>query len=229
MTTNTPNSLPAPIDVLREMDRFDAAMRRAFDYTPDRNPFSEVVPHAEEAYQFSRDNDRFMGFCMAVAAGNGGKAIPAETLLDIARATGLRSYLHGVNATDSREILARYQHAIDAYRESFPADPTHQISKWVYDATRHALDAVHAVVLQFGCPRGAKVTDWLRTQLTASTAERLDADRMRAICAEMDANRRGVSYNGMPIWDAMCDAVGDDRSGDGLRAAIDTARAGDAS
>ncbi len=56
--------------------------------------------------------------------------------------------------------------------------------------------------------------------------EQLDADRMRAICAEMDANRRGISYNGMPIWDAMCDAVGDDRSGDGMRAAIDAARAG---
>ncbi|MGX5887837.1 hypothetical protein [Burkholderia gladioli] len=63
-----PNNMSAPIDVLREMSRFEPAMRQAFDYTPDRNPYSEVVPHPEEAYQFSRDNDRFMGFCMAVAA-----------------------------------------------------------------------------------------------------------------------------------------------------------------
>ncbi|MDN7441161.1 hypothetical protein QZM64_18550 [Burkholderia cepacia] len=72
---------------------------------------------------------------------------------------------------------------------------------------------------------------WKREEQEARAAgltadERLDADRMRAICAEMDANRRGISYNGMPIWDAMCDAVGDDRSGDGMRAAIDAARAG---
>ncbi|WP_321933423.1 hypothetical protein [Burkholderia cenocepacia] len=59
--------------------------------------------------------------------------------------------------------------------------------------------------------------------------ERLDAARMRAICDEMDANRRGVSYIGMPIWDAMCDAVGDDRNGAGMRAAIDAARSGDPS
>lgn len=39
-------------DVLREMSRFEAEMRNAFDYTPKRNPFAEVVPHAEEAYQF---------------------------------------------------------------------------------------------------------------------------------------------------------------------------------
>ncbi|MBR8443273.1 hypothetical protein KDW23_01000 [Burkholderia cenocepacia] len=72
---------------------------------------------------------------------------------------------------------------------------------------------------------------WKREEQEARAAgltadERLDADRMRALCAEMDANRRGIGYNGMPIWDAMCDAVGDDRSGDGMRAAIDAARAG---
>jgi hypothetical protein len=55
-------------DVVCEMPRFEAAMRGAFDYTPKRNPFAEVVPHAEEAYQFGRDCDRFMGWCMSVQA-----------------------------------------------------------------------------------------------------------------------------------------------------------------
>ncbi|MDR6381781.1 hypothetical protein [Paraburkholderia caribensis] len=55
-------------DVVQEMPRFESAMRDAFDYTPTRNPFSEVVPHAEDAYQFVRDRDRFMGWCMSVQA-----------------------------------------------------------------------------------------------------------------------------------------------------------------
>ncbi|KAB0641560.1 hypothetical protein WT67_29525 [Burkholderia stagnalis] len=93
--------------------------------------------------------------------------IDAQTLLDIARETGLRSFLHGVNATDAREILARYQLAVDVHRGSLPADPERQVSGWVYDATRQALDAAHAVCLQFGCPRGEQVDEWLRAQLLA--------------------------------------------------------------
>ncbi|KUZ98128.1 hypothetical protein WI40_14085 [Burkholderia ubonensis] len=93
--------------------------------------------------------------------------IDAQTLLDIARETGLRSILHGVNATDAREILARYQLAVDVHRESLPVDPERQVSGWVYDATRKALDAAHAVCLQFGCPRGEQVDEWLRAQLLA--------------------------------------------------------------
>ncbi|MDY7807562.1 hypothetical protein U0E23_34615 [Burkholderia stagnalis] len=93
--------------------------------------------------------------------------IDAQTLLDIARETGLRSFLHGVNATDAREILARYQLAVDVHRESLSVDPERQVSGWVYDATRQALDAAHAVCLQFGCPRGEQVDEWLRAQLLA--------------------------------------------------------------
>lgn len=54
------------MDIQQNMQRFEAAMREAFDYTPERNPFTEVVPHAEEAYQFGRDCDRFMGWCLAM-------------------------------------------------------------------------------------------------------------------------------------------------------------------
>jgi hypothetical protein len=53
------------MDIQQNMQRFEAAMQEAFDYTPERNPFAEVVPHAEEAYQFGRDCDRFMGWCLA--------------------------------------------------------------------------------------------------------------------------------------------------------------------
>ena len=53
------------MDIQQNMQRFEAAIQEAFDYTPERNPFAEVVPHAEEAYQFGRDCDRFMGWCLA--------------------------------------------------------------------------------------------------------------------------------------------------------------------
>ncbi|RQZ18109.1 hypothetical protein DIE15_08220 [Burkholderia sp. Bp9031] len=188
-TNNTPSSLPAPIDVLRELDRFEAAMRRAFDYTPERNAFGDVVPHAEEAYQRVRDSDRFMGFCLAVAAGSGGKVIAPEALLEIARAAGLRSFLHGVNAPDARGILARYQRAVDEYRESLPAAPERQVSGWVYDATRKALDAVHEVALEFGCPRGATVSDWLRERLSATQ----QPEPREAIMFEHDDGRYAVA------------------------------------
>lgn len=36
----------------------------------------------------------------------------SERLLDISRATGLRGFLHGVNAVDSREILHKYVGAV---------------------------------------------------------------------------------------------------------------------
>ncbi|RQQ42022.1 hypothetical protein DF121_34130 [Burkholderia stagnalis] len=72
-----------------------------------------------------------------------------------------------MNATDAREILARYQLAVDVHRESLSVDPERRVSGWVYDATRQALDAAHAVCRQFGCPRGEQVDEWLRAQLLA--------------------------------------------------------------
>ncbi|AQH05608.1 hypothetical protein A9R05_42050 (plasmid) [Burkholderia sp. KK1] len=45
---------------------------------------------------------------------------PAE-LLEIARATGLRSFLHGVNASDAREILENYLIAVDGRRSTLPS------------------------------------------------------------------------------------------------------------
>ncbi len=53
------------MDIQQNMQRFEAAMQEAFDYMPERNPFAEVVPHAEEAYQSGRDCDRFMGWCLS--------------------------------------------------------------------------------------------------------------------------------------------------------------------
>ena len=50
-----------------------------------------------------------------------------------------------------------------------------------------------------------------------------DAERLCAMAREWDRNRRNVRYEGMPIWDALCDAIGSDADGDGMRAAIDAA------
>jgi hypothetical protein len=50
-----------------------------------------------------------------------------------------------------------------------------------------------------------------------------DAERMSALCDELDLNRRNVRYDGMPIWDAMCDAIGADLDGNAFRRAIDAA------
>jgi hypothetical protein len=96
----------------------------------------------------------------------------AHELLEIARSTGLRSFLHGVNATDARAILECYQLAVDAYRASMPADPTAPIAKWLFDGVKQALDATHAVCLEHGCSQGETVADWLRKQLAALDAIR---------------------------------------------------------
>lgn len=48
-------------------------------------------------------------------------SLDPHELLEIARETGLRSFLHGVNATDAREILERYQLAVDQHRSSMSA------------------------------------------------------------------------------------------------------------
>ncbi|MEX3628129.1 MAG: hypothetical protein VB138_00325 [Burkholderia sp.] len=50
-----------------------------------------------------------------------------------------------------------------------------------------------------------------------------DAARFLALCEELNSNRRGVHYDGMLIWDAMCDAVGNDLDGNGFRKAVDVA------
>ena len=42
-----------------------------------------------------------------------------EQLLEVARETGLRRFLHGVSAADARDLLDRYQEAV---RRRFPGD-----------------------------------------------------------------------------------------------------------
>ncbi|CAG9256088.1 hypothetical protein PCAR4_40216 [Paraburkholderia caribensis] len=49
---------------------------------------------------------------------DGAAPLDPHKLLEIARETGLRSFLHGVNATDARTILERYQSAVDDHRAS---------------------------------------------------------------------------------------------------------------
>lgn len=50
-----------------------------------------------------------------------------------------------------------------------------------------------------------------------------DADRLQAMAAEWDRARRGVDSH-MPIWESLCEAIGEDADGAGMRAAIDNAR-----
>lgn len=66
------------------------------------------------------------------------------------------------------------------------------------------------------------------TRLTAEVAElRKDAERFKAIAKEFDdwqPNKARPSYlKVMPIWDVMCDAIGDGADGNALREAIDAA------
>ncbi len=72
-----------------------------------------------------------------------------------------------------------------------------------------------------------RVTSWPALMLEAAAelaAAQKDAERMRAFCSELDAERRNVRCDGMKIWSAMCDAIGNDCDGEGMRAAIDAAR-----
>ena len=61
--------------------------------------------------------------------------------------------------------------------------------------------------------------------LLADATVRQDAARMRAFADEADRARRGIDSR-TPIWDALCDAFGDDGDGDKMRAAIDAALKG---
>ncbi|NPT59697.1 hypothetical protein [Paraburkholderia elongata] len=45
--------------------------------------------------------------------------------------------------------------------------PTDKISRWLFDAVKSNLDALHALCLEFGCHQGDTVVDWLRARLTA--------------------------------------------------------------
>ncbi|WP_419687221.1 hypothetical protein ACN22W_08225 [Burkholderia theae] len=265
-TANTPNSLPSPIDVLREMARFEAAMRLAFDYTPDRNPFTEVVPHAEEAYQLGRDNDRFMGWCMAIPStvdlfhewsmqsAFQSRVRPwmlecfgAEIAADRAERNH-RFFEEAGELVQACDMTREEAHALVDYTWLRPVgEPAQEVGGVMVTLaalclsngldmhaageTELARITVPETIAKIRAKQAAKPKHSPLPEPRAKVTDdvRLDAERMRAICAELDANRRGVSYSGMPIWDAMCDAVGEDRSGDGMRAAIDTARAGDAS
>lgn len=60
--------------------------------------------------------------------------------------------------------------------------------------------------------------------IASSTQDHEDAERLRAMADEWNRARRGA-YSPMPIWDALCEAIGNDADGNGMRTAIDAARA----
>lgn len=59
-------------------------------------------------------------------------------------------------------------------------------------------------------------------QQEGDAAGEKDAALLQAMAAEWDRARRGVDSH-MPIWDALCEAVGDDADGAGMRQAISAA------
>jgi len=50
-----------------------------------------------------------------------------------------------------------------------------------------------------------------------------DAELLRAMADEWDRAKRDVDSR-MPIWDALCDAIGDNADGNGMRTAIAAAK-----
>ena len=57
-------------------------------------------------------------------------------------------------------------------------------------------------------------------------ALKADAERLRAMAKEWDEWQKHLfapSNTVMPIWEALCNAIGDGADGNGLRAAIDAA------
>ncbi|CAE6899360.1 hypothetical protein [Paraburkholderia domus] len=64
---------------------------------------------------------------------------------------------------DALSALARNQ-------DGAAEQPTDTVSRWVFDALKINLDVLHALCLEFGCPRGDVVVDWLRGRLVAQAA-----------------------------------------------------------
>jgi hypothetical protein len=48
-------------------------------------------------------------------------------------------------------------------------DPQRLVAGWLFDAVKQALDTVHAVCAEAGCPPGAQVDEWLRERLKNHT------------------------------------------------------------
>jgi hypothetical protein len=92
------------------------------------HPHESVLALKDRTIAFLRDQNRRIieaaESIRSAAAAKAGATLPPmpdpSELLEIARATGLRSFLFGVNATDARAILETYQVAVDARRASLP-------------------------------------------------------------------------------------------------------------
>jgi hypothetical protein len=81
--------------------------------------------------------------------------------------------------------------------------PTDTVSRWVFDAYRINLEALHALCMELGCQQGDTVADWLRSRLSAQPAPSYcirHADGLRW---------RTLDSMGMPEWttdeaEALC-------------------------
>lgn len=75
---------------------------------------------------------------------------------------------------------------------------------------------------------GIQPTDEVKLPKAEYDALVADAERMKALCKEFDEwqpDKPRPSYlKVMPIWDAMCEAIGDGADGNALRQAIDSAK-----
>lgn len=63
-----------------------------------------------------------------------------EQLLEVARETGLRGFLHGVSATDARDLLGRF---VEAVRVKFPGSrPELELAHGVHYTERKLVEGV---------------------------------------------------------------------------------------
>jgi hypothetical protein len=70
-------------------------------------------------------------------------------LLDIARATGLREHLHGLNATQASGLLARYVSAVQAAMAA--QQPDGELLRQCVEAVANGVTATHHHTLEWSC------------------------------------------------------------------------------
>ena len=93
-----------------------------------------------------------------------------DTILEIARQTGLRQHLHGVNATDAREMLGRFAEALFARAEAGAEPDARDEDEYDYEQCFPEHE-VEAMKLADAAPvaDGDTFAEWLATEMPSGT------------------------------------------------------------
>lgn len=106
--------------------------------------------------------------------------------------------------------------------ESRPDPIFSKPEEWeAFDAMSGCQQAAHKARLCWAAMLDASPAHPAEQQEGDAAGEK-DAALLQAMAAEWDRARRGVDSR-MPIWDALCEAVGENADGAGMRAAISAA------